>query len=78
MINEPGRLKCADYVARKILESDITVAKDGIEVNGKSVMGMMMLAAECGSLLKVAIKGKDEEQALRALRQLFDNKFNED
>ncbi|HOX22139.1 MAG TPA: HPr family phosphocarrier protein [Elusimicrobiales bacterium] len=58
--------------------SDIMVSKDDVEVNGKSVMGMMMLAAECGSSLKIMIKGKDEAQALAALKQLFDNKFNED
>ena len=59
-------------------ESNIMVAKDDVEVNGKSVMGMMMLAAECGSVLKLSIKGKDEQQALAALQQLFNNKFNED
>jgi len=59
-------------------ESSVMVSKDGTEVNGKSVMGMMMLAAECGSTLKLVIKGKDEQQALAALQQLFNNKFNED
>lgn len=59
-------------------ESSIMVSKDDVEVNGKSVMGMMMLAAECGSTLKLSIKGKDEQQALAALQQLFNNKFNED
>ncbi|NLO92372.1 MAG: HPr family phosphocarrier protein [Elusimicrobia bacterium] len=59
-------------------ESSIMVSKDGVEVNGKSVMGMMMLAAEHGSSLCLVIKGKDESQALEALKKLFDNKFNEE
>ena len=59
-------------------ESSIMVSKDGTEVNGKSVMGMMMLAAEHGSSLCLVIKGKDEAAALEALKRLFDSKFNEE
>lgn len=59
-------------------QSDITVSKDGSDVNGKSVMGMMMLAAECGSQIEIAANGPDEEPALKALAELFARKFDED
>ncbi len=59
-------------------ESDIKVIKDGLEVNGKSIMGIMMLAAEPGSEIRLIIDGKDERQAMEALKELFDNNFFEE
>jgi len=59
-------------------ESEVLVSKDGTEVNGKSVMGMMMLAAEQGSTVRITAKGKDEAEALAALKALFERKFDED
>jgi phosphocarrier protein len=59
-------------------ESDIKVIKDGLEVNGKSIMGIMMLAAEPGSKIILIIDGQDEKEALKALRSLIENKFYED
>jgi phosphocarrier protein len=47
-------------------------------VNGKSIMGMMMLAAGKGSKLQLAADGADEQQALAALRSLIENRFGED
>jgi phosphocarrier protein len=58
--------------------SDITVEKDGEQINGKSIMGLMMLAAAQGSQLKVIAEGPDAEAAVRELEQLFIQKFNED
>lgn len=58
--------------------SDITVTKDGVDVNGKSVMGMMMLAAGMGTVLTISADGADESDALAALKQLFESKFEED
>ena len=58
--------------------SDITVEKDGEQVNGKSIMGLMMLAAGQGSQLKVIAEGADAETAVRELGELFAQKFNED
>jgi phosphocarrier protein HPr len=46
-------------------------------VNGKSIMGVMMLAAECGSTLVLRAEGSDAEQALDALAVLIQNKFGE-
>ena len=59
-------------------EADITIEKDGIEVNGKSIMGILMLAASKGTKITLTIEGKDEVEALRVLGQLIDNKFNEE
>jgi phosphocarrier protein len=54
------------------------VVKDGLEVNGKSVMGLMLLAAESGSKLTIKADGPDEEKALEALGKIFDRKFDEE
>lgn len=57
--------------------SVITVEKDGLEVNGKSIMGVMMLAAECGSRLQIRAVGKDSEEAVTALALLVQSQFGE-
>jgi phosphocarrier protein len=57
--------------------SDITVVRDDLEVNGKSIMGVMMLAAECGSTLALRADGPDADEALDALAALIANKFGE-
>ena len=59
-------------------KSNIFLARDEQEVNGKSIMGVMMLAAEMGSTLTLTANGEDEGEALNALRLLFESKFNED
>ena len=58
--------------------SQISVEKDGETINGKSIMGLMMLAAAQGSKLTVTTEGADAEAALKALEELFHQKFNED
>jgi len=57
--------------------SDITVMRDELEVNGKSIMGVMMLAAECGSTLQLKAEGPDAAEALDALEKLIESKFGE-
>lgn len=57
---------------------EITVEKDGESVNGKSIMGLMMLAAAQGSKLRLTAAGDDAEDALRHIEELFVKKFNED
>lgn len=59
-------------------ESTIRVLKDGLEVNGKSIMGIMMLAAAQGNIVKVEAEGPDENQAIRALGELIENRFDEE
>src|SRR5437667_6741263 len=57
---------------------DIFVEKDGEKVNGKSIMGLMMLAAGPGSRLTVYAEGSDASQAIRELEKLLKRKFDED
>jgi phosphocarrier protein HPr len=57
--------------------AEIQLAKDGLEVNGKSIMGVMMLAAECGSSIIIRADGPDAEQAVQALAELVASGFGE-
>lgn len=58
-------------------KSDVTLVRDDLEVNGKSIMGVMMLAAEFGAQLLLRVSGPDEQTALDALAQLIESKFGE-
>lgn len=58
--------------------SEIVLKRNGQEVNGKSIMGIMMLAAGKGSELELCADGKDEARALAALADLIANRFDED
>jgi phosphocarrier protein HPr len=57
--------------------AEIELAKDGLVVNGKSIMGVMMLAAECGSSIVIRANGPDAEQAVEALAELVASGFGE-
>jgi len=57
--------------------SDVTVEKDGVSANGKSIMGVMMLAASKGSKIKVTTEGEDAKESLEALEKLIKDKFGE-
>jgi len=56
---------------------DITMVRDDLEVNAKSIMGVMMLAAECGAELIVRANGVDAQEAVDAIAALVANKFGE-
>ena len=58
-------------------ESDIYVSKGDRKINGKSIMGLMMLAAAYGTKLSVEIDGDDAEKAMKAIEELFLNNFYE-
>jgi phosphocarrier protein len=58
-------------------QSDITIVKDDLDVNGKSIMGVMMLAAEHGSTILLRAEGPDADAALEALATLVGNRFGE-
>jgi len=58
--------------------SDIKIDREGIEVNGKSIMGIMMLAAAKGCVIKLKITGEDEADAMSTLGELIGNGFGED
>ena len=62
-----GRFRC-----------EVWVAKDGEEVNGKSIMGLMMLAAGQGSKLNVRAEGLDAAEAIREIEALIESRFNEE
>ena len=69
---------CALFVKMAArFKSHIMVSRDDLEVNGKSIMGVMMLAAECGSTLTLRAEGPDADQALDALSTLIGNRFGE-
>lgn len=58
-------------------DAEVTLIRDDLEVNGKSIMGVMMLAAEQGASLLLRADGPDAEQAVDALSTLIANKFGE-
>lgn len=59
-------------------ESNIELTKDNVTINAKSIMGVMMLAAEFGTRIRITANGQDEAQAIAALEKLFNDKFNEE
>lgn len=69
----------AEFVKRASrFESDIWVRKEDLEVNGKSIMGMMMLAAEQGSVITIRAAGEDSAQAVDDLVELVIMGFGEE
>lgn len=58
--------------------SEIILEKDGLEVNGKSIMGILMLAASKGAKITLKAEGKDSVQAINILGELIENKFGEE
>lgn len=57
--------------------SEVFLSRNDRRVNAKSIMGVMMLAAGCGSEIAIEVDGPDEEQAMQAVRRLIDDKFGE-
>jgi phosphocarrier protein len=58
--------------------SNVTIEKDGLEVNGKSIMGILMLAASKGTRITLKVGGKDSAQAMQTLGKLIENRFGEE
>lgn len=65
-------VKCAS-----LYQADVTVIKDGQEISGRSIMGLMMLGAAKGTELTLAARGPDAKTALAALCRLIETKFGE-
>ena len=59
-------------------KSKVSISKNEQEVDGRSIMGLMTLAAECGSTVTIVVEGEDEQGLLNEIEKLFENKFNED
>jgi phosphocarrier protein len=68
--------KIVEAAAR--FQSEIEVVKDGTAVNGRSIMGLMMLAASIGSQVEITAEGPDAAEALKAILALVDAKFGEE
>ena len=67
---------CALFVKTAAkFHAQVFVSRDDLEVNGKSIMGVMMLAAEEGSTIRVRADGPDEREALLAIQELVEGKF---
>ena len=66
-------VKCAES-----FDADITVSRDGMSVPATSIMGLMMLGAAMGTSICVAASGPEAEEALAALAQLVESKFDEE
>jgi phosphocarrier protein len=66
MVKAASKFKC-----------DITISRDDLEVNGKSIMGVMMLAAAKGSRVTIETDGPDEEAAMQSLLALIADRFGE-
>ena len=66
-----GKFRCEVKVRKE-------VNGENVVVNGKSVMGLMMLAAACGERITIAFDGSDEEEAVKAFEELFASKFDEE
>jgi phosphocarrier protein len=58
-------------------KAEVLVAKDDEEVNGKSIMGLLMLAAPVGAMLRITVNGDDAEAALQAIGDLINDGFGE-
>lgn len=58
--------------------SEIKIEREGVQVNGKSIMGIMMLAAAKGSVIRVITEGSDEVEVMETLGELIRNGFGED
>jgi phosphocarrier protein HPr len=58
--------------------SDIKIARESVEVNGKSIMGIMMLAAAKGTTIRVTVSGEDEAEAMAVIGELVRNGFGEE
>ena len=68
--------KIVEAAAR--FQSEIHIIKDGNAVNGRSIMGLMMLAASIGSLVEITAEGPDQDEALKAILALVEVKFGEE
>lgn len=56
-------------------KSEFFIEMYGYRINGKSILGIMTLAAECGAEMELIVEGPDEEEALKEISELIENKF---
>lgn len=58
--------------------SEVKLAKEGVEVNGKSIMGIMMLAASKGAVVRLTVDGDDQDEAFQTIADLINSGFGEE
>lgn len=79
----PNRLGLHARAAAQLVQtanrfkSEVLVRKEDLEVNGKSIMGILMLAAPQGSRISLSVQGEDEQEAIKALTELVNDGFGE-
>ncbi len=81
VLNEVGiHARPASMIVKRLLEfqSEVFIEKDSKRVNGKSIMGILMLAASKGSQIRVEADGSDAQEALEAVEELVRSKFGEE
>jgi len=81
ILNEVGiHARPASMIVKRLLEfeSEVFIEKDGKRVNGKSIMGILMLAASKGSQIRVEADGPDAQEAVEAVEELVRSKFGEE
>jgi phosphocarrier protein HPr len=81
ILNEVGiHARPASMIVKRLLEfeSEVFIEKDGKRVNGKSIMGILMLAASKGSQIRVEADGPDAQAAVEAVEELVRGKFGEE
>tara|TARA_B100001971_G_C18097420_1_gene486918 strand:- start:174 stop:449 length:276 start_codon:yes stop_codon:yes gene_type:complete len=66
-------VKCAEQ-----FDASITVSKDGTDVTGTSIMGLLMLGASKGTMVTISAEGQDAKEAVECIEDLINNKFEED
>lgn len=59
-------------------QSEVKLARESVEVNGKSIMGIMMLAASKGIIVRLTVEGADEEEAMQTIGALIKDGFGEE
>lgn len=59
-------------------QAEVKLARESVEVNGKSIMGIMMLAASKGTMVRLTIEGPDEDEAMQAIGALIKDGFGEE
>lgn len=59
-------------------QSEVKLAREGVEVNGKSIMGIMMLAAAKGTIVRLTVEGPDETEAFQVIGDLIKDGFGEE
>lgn len=59
-------------------KSELTLSKDGVDINAKSIMGIITMAASYDTEMELISEGEDEKEAAEAIKALFDSKFEED